>query len=278
MIRRNASALEPVVGGPNGMSATEVFDPCTPRPREVGPFVPPSLERAIAARWTQWEPWVWIHLDPSPDGPESRRLRQRHSEQVLDLLRAGISMRTIRRHRLDDPRLTGELRAVLVQATKERQSKARFRRSEEQRKLDRLWRLIRLGPGAESTAAAGPKEELPQECSQAATAVVDSLAVPAAIQAIRQHVCEHFYMRERRDPELTVRTHRRAYVLPRQVAMYIARQLTGATLQEIGREFGHRHHTTVLHCIRKIEKLRCSDDAVDRAITQVMNAVGLRVV
>jgi hypothetical protein len=187
-------------------------------------------------------------------------------------------MRTIRRHRLDDPRLTGELRAVLVQATKERQSKARFRRSEEQRKLDRLWRLIRLGPGAESTAAAGPKEELPQECSQAATAVVDSLAVPAAIQAIRQHVCEHFYMRERRDPELTVRTHRRAYVLPRQVAMYIARQLTGATLQEIGREFGSRHHTTVLHCIRKIEKLRCSDDAVDRAITQVMNAVGLRVV
>ena len=82
-------------------------------------------------------------------------------------------------------------------------------------------------------------------------------------------------MRERRDPELTVRTNRREYVIPRQIAMYIARQLTGASLQEIGREFGHRHHTTVLHCIRKIEKLRCSDDAVDRAITQVMNAVGL---
>jgi chromosomal replication initiator protein len=60
--------------------------------------------------------------------------------------------------------------------------------------------------------------------------------------------------------------------------MYVARQLTGATLQKIGCVFGNRHHTTALHCIRKIEKLRCSDDAVDRAITQVMNAVGLRVV
>src|SRR6516164_1734338 len=119
MIWRNASAPEPVVGGPNGMSATEVFDPCTPRPRGDGRYVPPSLERAIAARWKQWEPWVWMLLDPAPDGPESRRLRQRHSDQVLNMMREGISMRTIRRHRLDDPRLTGEFRALLVQATKE---------------------------------------------------------------------------------------------------------------------------------------------------------------
>jgi hypothetical protein len=48
--------------------------------------------------------------------------------------------------------------------------------------------------------------------------------------------------------------------------MYIARQLTGASLEEIGREFGGRHHTTALHCIRKIEKLRCSDDVLDCAI------------
>jgi chromosomal replication initiator protein len=66
-------------------------------------------------------------------------------------------------------------------------------------------------------------------------------------------------------------------VFLRQIAMYIARQVTLASLQEIGRQFGGRHHTTALHCIRKIEKLPCSDDAVDRAITQLMNAVGLRV-
>ena len=86
-------------------------------------------------------------------------------------------------------------------------------------------------------------------------------------------MCEHFYLREMRDPELTLRTNRRAYVLPRQLAMYIARQVTGASLQEIGREFGGRHHTTVLHSINKIEQMRRSDEALNRTITQLMNAV-----
>jgi hypothetical protein len=83
-------------------------------------------------------------VNPAVDGPDSRRLRQRHSEHILDMMRAGISMRAIRRHRLDDPRLTDEMRTVLVAATRERQSKARYRRSEEQRNEDRLRRLITL--------------------------------------------------------------------------------------------------------------------------------------
>jgi len=74
------------------------------------------------------------------------------------------------------------------------------------------------------------------------------------------------------DPELTVRTNRRAYVLPRQIAMYIARQLIGASLKEIGREFGGRHHTTVLHSIRKIAEMRRTDKALNRTITQLVNA------
>lgn len=66
---------------------------------------------------------------------------------------------------------------------------------------------------------------------------------------------------------------RRAFVLPRQIAMYIARQLTGASLQEIGREFGGRHHTTVLHSIGRIEEMRRSDEALDCAIARLMKAV-----
>ena len=103
-----------------------------------------------------------------------------------------------------------------------------------------------------------------------AVRVRDSLAVPEAIQSIRRQVCEHFYLREMRDPELTVRTNRRAYVLPRQIAMYIARQLTGASLQEIGHQFGGRHHTTVLHSIRKIDAMRRSDGALDYAIRRLI--------
>jgi hypothetical protein len=88
-------------------------------------------------------------------------------------------------------------------------------------------------------------------------------------------VCEHFYLREMRDPELTMRTNRRAYVLPSQIAMYIARQLTGASLEEIGREFGHRHHTTVLHSIDKVERM-LSDKAWNSTIMRFMKAVALR--
>ena len=203
---------------------------------------------------------------------ETSRLHQRHSEHVIALLRDGISMRTIRRHRLDDPRITDEVRRMLVEPAKERQSKARYRRSEEQRKEDRVRTLITLGPAVSSTIIDGPKNDVPQARSPAENVVTEPLALPAAIQLIRHQVCEHFYLREMRDPELTVRTNRRAYVLPRQVAMYIARQLTGATLKEIGREFGGRHHTTVLHSIRRIEAMRRSDRGLDRTITRLMDS------
>ena len=55
--------------------------------------------------------------------------------------------------------------------------------------------------------------------------------------------------------------------------MYIARQLTGASLDEIGREFGGKHHTTVLHSINKIEAMRRSDGELNRTITRLMDAV-----
>jgi hypothetical protein len=67
------------------------------------------------------------------------------SEHILDLMRDGISMRTIRRHRLDRPRITDEVRAMLVDAAKARQLKAWFRRPEEQRAQEKLATLIRLG-------------------------------------------------------------------------------------------------------------------------------------
>jgi len=66
-----------------------------------------------------------------------------------------------------------------------------------------------------------------------------------------------------------------AYVLPRQIAMYIARQLTWASLEEIGREFGGRHHTSVLYAVSKIERMRRSDGALDSAIGRLMDDIAL---
>ena len=56
----------------------------------------------------------------------------------------------------------------------------------------------------------------------------------------------------------------RAVARPRQVAMYLAKQLTTRSLPEIGRKFGGRDHTTVMHAVRKIEELRASDRQLRR--------------
>ena len=288
MIRHNQSVrgtwLEPETHTRARSVPSFTLNPCMPWPPAVpGTNVPRSVERVIAARWRWWVPWVRMHLlrqrqsDPTVnakiDSPESRRLCQRHREHMLDLLREGISMRTIRRHRLDDPRLTDDLRAMLVDSAKARQSKAWFRRPEEQRAEDRLATLIKLGPVDKEAAATLSNNESSEAHSRTAPWALDPPALKEAVQAIRRLVCEHFYLRDMRDPELTVRTNRRSYVLPRQIAMYIARQATGASLKEIGREFGGRHHSTVLHSINKIEALRRTDEALNRTITRLVGAV-----
>ncbi|MFC3118641.1 helix-turn-helix domain-containing protein [Jhaorihella thermophila] len=51
----------------------------------------------------------------------------------------------------------------------------------------------------------------------------------------------------------------RSYARPRQVAMYLCKQLTSRSLPEIGRRFGGRDHTTVMHGVRRIEELTQTD-------------------
>jgi chromosomal replication initiator protein len=47
--------------------------------------------------------------------------------------------------------------------------------------------------------------------------------------------------------------------MPRQIAMYLCKSLTRASLPEIGRSFGGKHHSTVIHSIRKVEDMRQKD-------------------
>jgi chromosomal replication initiator protein len=54
--------------------------------------------------------------------------------------------------------------------------------------------------------------------------------------------------------------------------MYLCKKLTGASLPQIGREFGDKHHTTVLHSIKKIEELRQTDKDVNRQIHMFLDA------
>ncbi len=58
----------------------------------------------------------------------------------------------------------------------------------------------------------------------------------------------------------------RSIVRPRQIGMYLAKLLTSRSLPEIGRRFGNRDHTTVLHAVRKIEQLMNDDDQLREEI------------
>ena len=60
---------------------------------------------------------------------------------------------------------------------------------------------------------------------------------------------------------------------PRQIAMYLIKELTHASLPEIGRAFGGKHHTTVLHSIQKIEKLRMEDKELAGMLNSLTDAV-----
>ncbi|MCH8113654.1 MAG: chromosomal replication initiator protein DnaA, partial [Proteobacteria bacterium] len=76
------------------------------------------------------------------------------------------------------------------------------------------------------------------------------------IEEIQKRVAEHFNIRV---ADMHSARRARAVARPRQVAMYLAKQLTSRSLPEIGRKFGGRDHTTVMHAVRKVDQLRESD-------------------
>lgn len=84
-----------------------------------------------------------------------------------------------------------------------------------------------------------------------------------SIDEIQGKVSDHYRIRK---AEMTSARRAREVARPRQVAMYLSKQLTPRSLPEIGRRFGGRDHTTVIHAVRQIEKLRAMDAELDADI------------
>ena len=78
------------------------------------------------------------------------------------------------------------------------------------------------------------------------------------IEDIQKRVAAHFNVRH---ADMFSERRSRSVARPRQIAMYLAKQLTQRSLPEIGRKFGGRDHTTVMHAVRKVEELRAQDQA-----------------
>ncbi|WP_158752493.1 chromosomal replication initiator protein DnaA [Acidobacterium sp. S8] len=99
---------------------------------------------------------------------------------------------------------------------------------------------------------------------------IDTQVRKITIEAIQRAVAEQFGMRV---AELKQKNNSRAVVVPRQIAMYLAKTMTEASLPEIGRQFGGKHHTTVMHSIGKIDEQRRADKDLNRMINKLQETL-----
>ncbi|MGA3019916.1 MAG: chromosomal replication initiator protein DnaA [Bryobacteraceae bacterium] len=90
------------------------------------------------------------------------------------------------------------------------------------------------------------------------------------MDSIQKAVAEQFQLKP---SQLKEKSNTKKIVYPRQVAMYLVKELTSASLPEIGRAFGGKHHTTVIHSVNKIEKERHIDPELNRILHRLMDSL-----
>ena len=90
------------------------------------------------------------------------------------------------------------------------------------------------------------------------------------IDSIQTIVCKYFKISKN---EMLSPRRSRYLVRPRQTAIYLAKMLTSKSLPEIGRSFANRDHTTVIHSVKTIEKLRKEDNELNLSIDSLKNKI-----
>ncbi len=91
-----------------------------------------------------------------------------------------------------------------------------------------------------------------------------------SIENIKKIVCEYFKINIH---EMLSQRRSRYLVRPRQIAMYLTKNLTSKSLPDIGREFSGRDHTTVIHSVKTIDKLKARDEEISKAIEKLKNKI-----
>ena len=90
------------------------------------------------------------------------------------------------------------------------------------------------------------------------------------VEEIQRKVSEHYNIRL---SDMIGPKRLRTYARPRQIAMFLSKQLTSRSLPEIGRRFGGRDHTTVMHGVRRIEDLRAQDGQIAEDLEMLRRAL-----
>lgn len=99
--------------------------------------------------------------------------------------------------------------------------------------------------------------------------ILDHEEKAVTIEIIQKFVADYYQLKL---AELKSRNNSKSVAIPRQVAMYLCKNLTHASLPEIGRSFGGKHHSTVIHSIRKIDDLRKRDGNFNTLINSFLES------
>jgi chromosomal replication initiator protein len=105
---------------------------------------------------------------------------------------------------------------------------------------------------------------------QALKNILDKPERRITIDAVQKAVAERYAIKP---SALREKSNRKEIVGPRQVAMYLVKELTAASLPEIGRAFGGKHHTTVIHSIEKIRQSLPGDPELNKLIHSVKDSL-----
>ena len=99
--------------------------------------------------------------------------------------------------------------------------------------------------------------------------VIDQDDKAVTIESIQKYISDYYQLKV---GELKSRNNSKSVAMPRQVAMYLSKSLTNASLPEIGRSFGGKHHSTVIHSIKKVEEMRKNDHDFNSLIASFLQA------
>ncbi len=99
--------------------------------------------------------------------------------------------------------------------------------------------------------------------------ILDHDEKAVTIEIIQKFVADYYQLKL---ADLKSRNNAKSVAMPRQIAMYLCKKLTNASLPEIGKSFGGKHHSTVIHSIRKVEELRQRDGEFNTLINNLLGS------
>jgi chromosomal replication initiator protein len=105
---------------------------------------------------------------------------------------------------------------------------------------------------------------------EALRSLIDSSSTAVTIEKIQKIVCHQFKIKP---IQLKSKNNSPKIAFPRQIAMYLSKELTKASLPEIGKKFGGKHHTTVIHSIKKIEKMHNENPEFNKEINNLISYI-----